>query len=78
MTGCISEANLVGQGCQLTLFAKLLILTLGLRYFWKRGKKEETSEKGSVEIEDWGFSVHFVLYFQKIPFSLYSLHFTLF
>ena len=38
-------------------------------------EKEGTSEKGCVEIEDWGFSLHFVLEFQEN--SIYTLHFTL-
>ena len=43
----------------------MLVLTYGFRYFW-----EGTSEKGCIEIEDWGFPVHFVLgltdsWFQK-------------
>ena len=52
-----------------SLFAKevnktvyhLLVLTWGLRYFWKRGN----IRKGCVEIEDWGTSVYFVLRFQE-------------
>ena len=32
---------------------------------------EGTSEKGCVETEDWGFSVHFVLGFKKIPYTFY-------
>ena len=35
-------------------------------------EKEGTSEKGWVEIEDWGFSVHFVLGLQGT--SIYTLH----
>ena len=35
-------------------------------------EKEETSEKGCVEIVDWGFSVHFVSRFQDN--SVYTLH----
>ena len=35
-------------------------------------EKEQTSEKGCVEIKDWGFSVHFVLRFQEN--SIYTLH----
>ena len=46
----------------------LLVLTRLLWYFWKKG----TSEKGLVKIEDWVFSVHFVLGFQEN--SIYSLH----
>ena len=37
-------------------------------------KKDETSEKGwCVEIEDWGFSVHFVLGFQENCIYTYAL-----
>ena len=50
------------------MFTILLVLTRGLWYFWKKG----TSEKGLVKIEDWVFSVHFVLGFQEN--SIYSLH----
>ena len=32
-------------------------------------ENEETSEKGCIEIKDWGFSVHFGLGFKKIPFT---------
>ena len=39
----------------------LLVLTWGLRYFWKRGN----IRKGCVEIEDWGTSVYFVWRFQE-------------
>ena len=39
---------------------------------WDIFEKEGTSEKGYVEIEDWGFSVHFVLKFQEN--SIYTLH----
>ena len=35
-------------------------------------EKEGTSEKGCVELENWGFSVHFVLGFQEN--SIYNLH----
>ena len=35
-------------------------------------ENEGTSEKGGVEIEDWGFSVHFGLGFQEN--SIYTLH----
>ena len=45
----------------------LLVLTWGYRYFWKEG----TSEKGCVEIENWGTSVHFLLGFKKISFTLH-------
>ena len=41
---------------------------MGLNIF----ENEETSEKEFVEIEDWGFSVHFVLGFQEN--SIYTLH----
>ena len=41
---------------------------MGLNIF----ENEETSEKEYVEIEDWGFSVHFVLGFQEN--SIYTLH----
>ena len=33
-------------------------------------ENEGTSEKECIEIEDWGFSVHFGLGFKKIPFTL--------
>ena len=33
-------------------------------------ENEGTSEKGCIEIEDWGFSVHFGLGFKKIPLTL--------
>ena len=64
----IFEANLEERGCSTTLVTILLVLTWGLRYFWKRG----ASEKGCVEIEDCGTSVHFVLGFQEN--SIYTLH----
>ena len=35
-------------------------------------ENEGTSEKGCVEIEDWGFSIHFGLGFQEN--SIYTLH----
>ena len=35
-------------------------------------ENEGISEKGCVEIEDWGFYVHFVLGFQENP--IYALH----
>ena len=35
-------------------------------------ENEGISEKGCVEIEDWGFSVHFGLGFQENP--IYTLH----
>ena len=35
-------------------------------------ENEGTSEKGCIEIEDWGFSVHFGLGFQEN--SIYTLH----
>ena len=41
---------------------------MGLDIFENQG----TSEKGCVQIEDWGFSVHFGLGFKKIPFTLYT------
>ena len=37
MKGCILEAILEGQGWQATLFTNLLVLSWGLRYFWRRG-----------------------------------------
>ena len=39
---------------------------------WDTFEKEETSEKGCVEIERWDFSVHFVLGFREN--SIYTLH----
>ena len=39
----------------------LLVLTRGLRYFWKRGN----IRRGCVEIEDWATSLYFVLGFQE-------------
>ena len=39
----------------------LLVLTWGLRYFWKRG----SIKKGCVEIEDWGTFVYYVLRSQE-------------
>ena len=42
--------------------------SLGVEIFKKEGK----SEKGCVEIEDWGFSMHFVLGFQGN--SIHTLH----
>ena len=49
---------------------------LPISWFWPGGwdifEKEGTSEKRCIEIEDWGFSVHFVLRFRKIPFKLYT------
>ena len=35
-------------------------------------ENEETSEKGCIEIEDWGISVHFGLGFQEN--HIYALH----
>ena len=35
-------------------------------------ENEGVSEKGSIEIENWGFSVHFG--FDKIQFTVYTLH----
>ena len=61
MTKCIVEANLEGQGWYITLFTILLVLTWG----WHISEREETSEKGCVEIKDWGTSVQFVLGFQE-------------
>ena len=40
----------------------LLVLTWGLRYFWKRGN----IRKGCVEIEDWGSSYNLYQGFRKI------------
>ena len=37
-------------------------------------ENDETSEKRCVEIEDWGFSVHFALGFQKNSFTLYIFY----
>ena len=51
-----------------TQFTNLLGLTMGLNIF----ENEGTSEKGCVEIGDWGFSVYFVLGFQEN--SIYALH----
>ena len=39
---------------------------------WDISEKEGTSEKGCIEIENWGSSTHFVLGFKKIPFILYT------
>ena len=38
-------------------------------------ENEETSKKGCVEIDDWGFSVHFGLGFKEN--SMYTLHYVL-
>ena len=48
----------------------MLALTWGLRYFRKRGD----IKKGCTEIEDWGFSVHFMfqLRYYKLVQSLYK------
>ena len=48
----------------------MLVLTWGLRYFRKRGD----IKKGCTEIEDWGFSVHFMfqLRYYKLVQSLYK------
>ena len=43
-----------------TVWYHLLVLTWGLRYIWKRGN----IRKGSVETEDWGTFVYFVLRYQ--------------
>ena len=45
-----------------------MVLTCEFRYFW-----EWTSEKECVEIEDWAFSVHFVLRFEEN--SIHTLYF---
>ena len=37
MRECILVANLEGQGWYITMFTILLVLTWGLRYFWKTG-----------------------------------------
>ena len=50
------------------MFTNFLVLTYRFRYF-RKGK----SEKECVEIEDWGFSVHFVLGFEEN--SIYTWHF---
>ena len=42
---------------------------MGLNIF----ENEGTSEKGCIEIEDWGFSVHFGLGFEEN--SVYTWHF---
>ena len=51
---------------------------LPIWWFWPEGwdifGKGGTSEEVYVEIEDWDFSVHFVLGFQKN--SIYTLHFS--
>ena len=39
----------------------LLVLTWGLRYFWKT----RSIKKGCVEVKDWGTSVYYVLRFQE-------------
>ena len=39
----------------------LLVLTWGLRYFWKK----RSIRKGCVEIEKWGMSLYFVMRFQE-------------
>ena len=50
---------------------------LPISWFWTWGwdifEKEGTSKKGCVKIEDWGFSVHFVLGFPEN--YIYTLHF---
>ena len=40
---------------------------------WDIFVKEGTSEKGYLEIEDWGFSLHFVLGFQENSVYTYLL-----
>ena len=44
---------------------------LPISWFYPGGcdifEKVWTSEKGCIEIDDWGFSVHFVLGFQENP-----------
>ena len=40
---------------------------------WDIFEKEGTSEKGCVEIEDWGFSLQFVLGFQENSIYTYFL-----
>ena len=39
---------------------------------WDIFDKEGTSKKGCIEIEDWVFYVHFVLWFQENSISLYT------
>ena len=56
MKGCIFQANIEVQGPG------------GWDIFEKKGK----TEKGCIEIEDWDFSMHFVLGFQEN--SIYILH----
>ena len=46
-----------------------LVLTWGLRNFWKRGN----IRKGCVKIEDWGTSVYFILRFQENSMQILSL-----
>ena len=58
MKGCIFEANFEGQGWETPFCC-----------FWPGGwdifEKEETPEKGCVEIEDGSTSIHFVSGFQE-------------
>ena len=51
------------------MFTNLLVLTKG----WDIFEKEGRSEKGCVEIEDWGFSLQFVLEFQENSIYIYVL-----
>ena len=69
MKECILEANLKRQGWWTTLLTILLVLT----WDWDIFEKEGTSEKGCVEIEDWGFSIHLVLGFQENSIYPYVL-----
>ena len=67
MKRCILEANFEGQGWQTTLFTILLVLIWG----WDVFEKGEISEKGCVEIKDWGTSLH--LFSSITPLSVYRV-----
>ena len=47
-----------------------MVLTVGLGIF--ENERISEKQKGCVEIEDWGFSVHFGVGFQEN--SIYTLH----
>ena len=66
MNGCILETNLEGQGWYYVFH--FVVSNLGAEIFLKKRQYQKRVHK----MEDWGTSVHFVLGFQEIPFTLYT------